>query len=68
MQSSEISPNALYDTQTLYLTFGISQAALSRARRDGRLRHTRQGSRIVYLGQWLLDWLEREAAPREASK
>lgn len=57
----EILPNALYDAQTLRLTLGVSVAAINRARRDGTLRHCRQGTRILYLGRWVLDWLDAQS-------
>ena len=40
---------------------GISAESLARARQVGELRHTRKGRRILYLGQWILDWLEQDA-------
>jgi len=56
-----IEPSALYDDGALQLAAGLTPATLARARRSGRLRHTRQGKRVLYLGQWLLDWLEAES-------
>jgi len=56
-----IDPSALYDGGTLYLAAGITPATLARARRCGQLRFTRQGKRILYLGQWILDWLETDS-------
>jgi hypothetical protein len=58
-----IIPTAIYDAVAARDQLGIQTGVLARARREGRLRFTRQGPRFVYLGQWLLDWLEREAAP-----
>ena len=56
-----IEPSDLYDDGTLQLAAGLSTATLARARRSGRLRYTRQGTRILYLGRWILDWLEAES-------
>ena len=56
-----IEPSGLYDDGALQFAAGLSPAALARARQSGRLRHTRQGKRILYLGQWLLDWLDAES-------
>jgi hypothetical protein len=55
-----IEPSHLYDDGTLQLTVGLSPAALTKARRSGRLRFARQGKRILYLGRWIIDWLEAE--------
>jgi hypothetical protein len=56
-----ITPDAVYDDGTLYLSLGLTPAALSKARRAGELRFTRQGKRTLYLGQWVLDWLQATA-------
>jgi hypothetical protein len=58
-----VDPEAVYDDGALYQTFGLTAAALSSARRAGTLRYTRQGKRTLYLGKWILDWLESQAAP-----
>jgi hypothetical protein len=58
-----IDPADIYDDGALYATLGVSAGILARARRGGRLRHTRQGRRILYLGQWVLDWLTADSAP-----
>jgi hypothetical protein len=56
-----IDPDGIYDDDALYAALEVSAAALARARRDGRLRYTRQGRRTLYLGQWVLSWLETDA-------
>ena len=53
----KIDPDSIYDDGSLVLMLDVSTATLARARRDGRLRYTRQGRRVLYLGQWILDWL-----------
>ncbi len=58
-----IDPGAVYDDGVIVLTLDIPSATLVRARRNGQLRYTRQGRRILYLGQWLLDWLTATSAP-----
>lgn len=63
-----IDPNAIYDDGALYLSLGLSPACLTRARRGGLLRFTRQGHRTLYLGRWILDWLEAAARPREVAQ
>jgi hypothetical protein len=60
-----IDPDALYDDAALHIEIGLTPATLSRARRERRLRYTRQGTRTLYLGQWLLDWLRREGEQQE---
>ncbi len=59
-----IEPTGVYTDGDLVLGLGVAHATLIRARREGRLRFTRQGHRTLYLGRWVLDWLEgREPAP-----
>jgi hypothetical protein len=63
-----LDPAAVFDDGALYCVLGISAATLARARRDGRLRYCRQGRRILYLGEWLTDWLrESGLQPEEVS-
>jgi hypothetical protein len=57
----KIEPDAIYDDGSLLFALDISSDTLVRARRDGRLRFTRQGRRVFYLGQWILDWLAEPA-------
>jgi hypothetical protein len=56
-----LDANAVYDDGALYCALGLSAAALARARRNGELRYTRQGKRVLYLGEWVLDWLRSAA-------
>jgi hypothetical protein len=60
-----LTPDAVYDDGALYCALGLTAAALARARRSGQLRYTRQGNRILYLGQWVVSWLRASAEPRE---
>jgi hypothetical protein len=53
-----IEPDALYDDGSLYQLIGLTQTSLLAARRGGRLRYSRQGNRVIYLGCWILQWLE----------
>ena len=55
-----INPKAVYDDSSLEVAIGIGSATLARARKSGDLRYTRKGSRILYLGQWIMDWLESD--------
>jgi hypothetical protein len=52
-----IEPEAVYDDGSLYMVLGISPSTLARARREGRLKHTRKGKRVFYLGKWVAEWL-----------
>jgi hypothetical protein len=61
MPSIRLVQEALYDDDLIFAALGVSAATLTRARRQGRLRYTRQGRRILYLGQWVLDWLTAES-------
>jgi hypothetical protein len=63
---ARIYPEAVYHDGQARLLLGVTGATMARARREGRLRYTRQGNRVLYLGSWLLDWLESDA-DREAA-
>jgi hypothetical protein len=52
-----IHPERVYDTAALVLALDIPSATLARARREGRLRYSRRGQRVYYLGSWVLSWL-----------
>lgn len=56
-----IDPKAVYDDSALSVALGVGIESLTRARKTGELRHTRKGRRVLYLGQWILDWLEGDA-------
>ncbi len=56
-----IQPDAIYSDGDVRLALGVTASALVRARRESRLKFTRQGHSILYRGQWLLDWLEHDA-------
>ena len=61
IESFPIDPKAVYDDSALSLALGVGAESLARARKTGELRHTRQGRRILYLGQWILEWLEADS-------
>lgn len=52
-----IELDGVYDDDILYAVLGVSAQTLARSRRDGSLRYTRKGKRILYLGRWVLSWL-----------
>lgn len=62
---SAILPDGVYSDGDVRLMLSVTDAALTRARRAGRLRFMRAGRCVLYRGRWLLDWLESEA---DASK
>jgi hypothetical protein len=53
-----ILPEAIYDDCQICVSLGVSKGARAAARRSGALRFTRKGSRVLYLGRWILAWLE----------
>jgi hypothetical protein len=55
-----IQSDAIYDDSALVLGLGLTQATLARARRKGELRFSRKGRRVLYRGEWLLAWLDRD--------
>lgn len=63
-----IDPAAVWEDGQLRLALGLTSSLLSRERREGRLRFKRAGNQILYLGQWILDWLDASpTAQREVA-
>lgn len=58
----QIVPDGIYDDGAVRVLLDVSSATLRRARRDESLRYRREGTRVFYLGQWILDWLGRPHA------
>lgn len=56
IEPTRIEREAIYDDGTARHQLGLAKTALARAREEGSLRFVRSGNRIVYLGEWLLDW------------
>lgn len=65
---ARIDPNTIYHDGQVRLMLGLPGATLARVRREGLLRYSRQGHRILYRGQWLLDWLEDDADSRATER
>ena len=61
VQAVRIDPDGFYDDGVLWTELGLSQATLSRARREGCLRFALAGKRILYRGVWVIDWLVGES-------
>jgi hypothetical protein len=59
-----IDPDTVYTEGAISLALDLPTATLRRARREGRLRFSRQGPRILILGRWVLDWLTADAQQR----
>lgn len=59
-----IDPEAIYHDGDVRLLLDLPASTTARARREGRLRYTRQGHAVLYRGQWLIDWLEADSLPR----
>jgi hypothetical protein len=62
-----IDPEAIYDDGAIVSALGIPSATLVRARTTGALRSTRKGKRILYMGQWVLDWLTADTRRQGAA-
>jgi hypothetical protein len=60
-ETIRIASDGVYDDASLYAALEVSASTLANARRDGRLRYTKKGKRILYMGQWVLDWLHADA-------
>ncbi len=61
---ARIDADGVYSDGDVRLLLGLTSATLTRARRNGALRYSRQGNSILYRGSWLLAWLECDADRR----
>ena len=61
-----INPLAVYSADQLSAMLDVSEATLAEARRSGALRATKKGRRVLYLGEWVLDWLRSDNQVRRA--
>jgi helix-turn-helix protein len=57
-----INPQSLYTSWQLSAMLDVGEATLAKARRAGELRSVRKGRRVLFLGEWVLDWLQKEPA------
>lgn len=55
-----IHPTAIYSSDDVCAMLDVSPQALTVARRSGELKSARKGRRVVYLGEWLLEWLRSD--------
>jgi hypothetical protein len=63
-QPFSIQRDGVYDDGQVRLALDLPEATLRRERREGRLRYIRKAGRVFYLGSWLMEWLESEAAQK----
>jgi hypothetical protein len=63
-----INPDDILDDDTLYELLSLGRTTLARPRQSEGLRFVRKGQRTLYLGRWVLDWLESSAVQAEAAK
>ena len=63
-----IIPTALYWGEDLRRHLGLSEHALRRERRAGRLRVARVLGCYCCLGEWLLEWVRGRELPRPGKK
>ena len=62
-----IDQDSIYDDDSLYSALGVSARTLSRARQKGQIRFSRKGKRILYLGQWVLEWIRTDGSSQEGA-
>ncbi len=60
---TRIEREAIYSDGAARLLLNVTEGVTARARRGGTLRYARVGRRILYLGSWLLAWIERASEP-----
>lgn len=63
-----IEPNGWYTDSQARLLLDVPSATLIRARQLGRLRSSKAGRHVMYLGQWLIDWLSATVDNRQNVK
>ncbi|MHC4619734.1 MAG: hypothetical protein ACYTEQ_18465 [Planctomycetota bacterium] len=62
-QAFIVDPKAVYDNGDLLLGLGVTSSALAQARKAKQLRFARKGKRVLYRGQWVIDWLDSDSRP-----
>jgi hypothetical protein len=56
-----IHPTGIYTSDDLCAMLDVSLTALTEARRSGALRWARKGRRVIFLGEWIITWLQQGA-------
>ena len=67
-ETVEFHPNAVYAEGQVRLMLGLSEMSIADARRRGDLRFTRKGNRILFLGQWIIDWLNEKPVSSQSQQ
>jgi hypothetical protein len=60
-----IDPQGIYAENAVARALGIPLGTLREARRSRRLRFSRKGKRVLFLGQWLIDWMQDDTASEQ---
>jgi len=53
-----IDPRGVYTRTELIKLLDVDKSTIARAYREEGLKHARVGAGYVFLGQWILEWLE----------
>jgi hypothetical protein len=53
-----INPNALYFQDELRQLLRLKESTVRRELREGRLRVSKRAGRYIFLGAWILEWVE----------
>jgi hypothetical protein len=67
LDAIRIDPDAFYNDGQLRLVLGVTTRTLTQARRAGHLCFTRKGRRLLYRGEWVIDWLKPSQTQKEES-
>ncbi len=59
-----IVPNAIYTLATAAPLFGARRNTLPRYCRQGKLRYAKRGGKVLILGAWLIEFIERGEVKR----
>lgn len=62
LEPARIDPDGIYHDGQARLLLDLPGSTLARARREGTLKYSRRGGRILYQGAWLLAWLDMSSA------
>jgi hypothetical protein len=61
VETTAIQPTGVYTNDDLSVLLDVSPETLAKARHSRALRWVRKGRRVIYLGEWVLDWLRAES-------
>jgi hypothetical protein len=60
-----LDPAAVYDLAGVLAALRVKRSTVRREVRLGRLRVSRRGGKYLFLGSWLLQWIEDGELPRQ---